>query len=206
MKSRKPKGDAKHVRIYNGMMATDAWRALTGNAVKLLLYVASYEGPTQSNGSLFCSALHGAKGIGVSKRTAMKAFQELQDKGFLRSTAKGHFLMKGGPATAWRLTWLAWPGVMSATKDYEKWMPDENKTRVQKMSAAGVKIAPLCDELATTGENTAPMPSAKPQNSVKPIGAKCAPHSVAIGDAVFLNGREAEFTPEMHAGQIEAAA
>ena len=206
MTKRRQKGDAKHVRLYNGMMASEAWRALSGNAVKLLVYVASYEGPTQPNGSIYCSARHGAAGIGVNKRTALKAFQELQEKGFLRSTAKGHFLVKGGPATAWRLTWLAWPGVMSATKDYENWTPEKNKTRVQKLSAVGVKNAPLCDELATAGAENTPIERSSPQNSVKAIGVKSAPHSIAMQGGFSGAAPAPEFPPEIHAGQIEAAA
>lgn len=206
MTKRRQKGDAKHVRLYNGMMASEAWRALTGNAVKLLVYVASYEGPTQPNGSIYCSALHAANGIGISKPTALRAFQELQDKGFLRPTAKGHFHIKGGPATCWRLTWLAWPGVKGATKDYESWTPLENKTRVKKFNGTGKEPLPLCDRLANTGKKPLPKALAKPQKRVSDIGQESLPHSVAIGDAVLLNGQHPSFPPEIHAGQIEAAA
>ncbi len=200
------KHDDHHVRIYDKMQSTGAWKALSGSAVKVLLYVASFETPKNPNGSLFCSALHAAHGTGLSKPTTIRAFQELQDKGFLRATAKGHFQVKGGPATCWRLTWLAWPGVKGATKEYEDWTPPENKTRVKKLNGTGKEALPLCDRLANAGKYPLPKLSANPQKRVGDIGQESLPQTVAIGDAVLLNGQHPSIHPEIAAGQIEIAA
>ena len=96
---------------------------MSGNAVKLLVYLATWEDGS-NNGELFMSERMAAEGIGVSKRTAGKLFDELEEHGFIRSTRKGYFLTKGGPATSWRLTWQSWPAASHGpSHEYRAWKP-----------------------------------------------------------------------------------
>ena len=122
--------EPRHIRLYHTVTGCPAWLDLSGNAVKLLVAMMRLENGS-NNGELFLSARLGASIIGVGKNTASKLFAELEDHGFIRSTQRGYFKVKNGPATSWRLTWLAWPGHGGPTRDFEKWEPAGNKTRSQ---------------------------------------------------------------------------
>ena len=136
--------EPRHVRLYHTITGCDAWHDLSGNAVKLLIALMRLEHGS-NNGELFMSARHAASLIGVAKNTAHKLLTELDSHGFIKPVERGYFQVKGGPATSWRLTWLVWPGHGGPTRDFEKWKPEENKTRSQKLSDAVPKIGTLSD-------------------------------------------------------------
>lgn len=172
-----PKGrsrESRHVRLYGFMTSSPAWLDLSGNAVKLLVYLATYDNGT-NNGLIFLSERLAAEGIGLSKRTAGKLFDELEAHGFIAPTAKGYFTLKRGPATQWRLTWLPWAN-KAPTNEWRAWQPEE-KSRAQLLHDMGEEIAPVTTVHRTTGEEIAPV-EAIPTN---PMGAISDPHKVAIG-------------------------
>jgi hypothetical protein len=122
------KHEPRHIRLYQHLMGSDAWRDLPGNAIKVLLAIMSLDWG-ENNGSIYMSAQEAALRTGLSKNTAHKMLQLLDEVGFIKPTIKGHFSVKGGPATQWRLTWLNAPGFSRPTHDYRKWKG--NKSRSQ---------------------------------------------------------------------------
>ncbi|MBR0551742.1 hypothetical protein [Stakelama marina] len=177
------KGDASHVRIYDAMQNSEAWQHLGGFAVKALLHIASFEKKSSPNGSLFMSWSALATGIGVSRRTAGAALAELIDKGFLAEMEKGHFHVKGGPATSYRLTWRPVPGAMGPTDDWRKWKPVETNRGCKNDTRAGAKSAPTLETNAATGAESEPAIVETPHVSVRPTGAETTPHTMPLGVA-----------------------
>jgi len=133
--------EPRHVRLYHSVTSCAAWQDLSGNAVKLLIALLRMD-KGGDNGSLFLSVRMAADMIRVHRNTAVRLFQELEDHGFIAPTDKGHFRIKGGAATTWRVTWLGAPGY-PPTRDFERWTPETgNKSRSQKNSTTVTKIVP----------------------------------------------------------------
>jgi hypothetical protein len=107
----------RHVRIDHSMMTSDAWRALSGGAVKVLLHLASIENGT-NNGAIGLSVRDAGEATGLARSVAARALAELTDSGFIIPTSLGAFSVKTKVASTWRLTWLAWPGRMGPTNDF----------------------------------------------------------------------------------------
>ncbi len=160
--------EPRHIRIYHRITGSRAWQAASGNAIKLLIAVMRLNNG-ENNGSLFMSVRTGAAETGLSTKTVTKAFAELEDLGFLASTERGHFARKGGPATRWRLTWVAWPGHCGPTNDWEKWTPKKpscNKLRRENFPAAVVDSTTLPEIAGVTVVNSTTTKPAKPQSAV----------------------------------------
>ena len=182
-------GSDSHVRLYDWLTKSPAWRALSGNAMKLLVYVASFENG-RNNGELFMSERLAAEGTGISKKTIHKLFLELQEKGFLVCTAKGSFHAKQSLAAQWRLTWKAWPAHSQApTNEWRQWKPKENP-REKFLPATGVISSQGESEPASTGVKTTPEPQSEPQKSAKPDWEETTPHIIASGKGSFFEGSD----------------
>ena len=168
--------EARHIRLYAWLTKSAAWADLTGNAVKLLIYLATWE-DGRNNGELFMSERMAAAGIGVSKRTAHSLFRELEEHGFIAPTTKGYFNVKVRRATQWRLTWLPAPAERKGpSHEYRNWPPLEQNPRVQKRTATGAIIAsPPSPNLATGAKITS-----VGMDSAETTGAIIDPHTVAI--------------------------
>jgi predicted transcriptional regulator of viral defense system len=110
------------VMLYHKWMSTAAWAALSGIEVKLLVEMLRlYRG--DNNGHLGLGQYQAAATLGVARNTAARAFEGLEEKGFIRPTRKGCFDVKG-QQTEWRVTmWPAFGKV--ATHDYLKWSAEE---------------------------------------------------------------------------------
>ena len=173
--------ETRHVRLYSYITSSPAWHDLTGNAVKALVYLATWENGS-NNGELYMSERLLAEGIGVCKRTAHAIFDELEDHGFIVPTAKGYFSVKRGPATSWRLTWVGCSLTAGRpTNDFRAWRPgNEENTRAQKIAATGVKTAPAVSARRSRSAKVAPVEP----SSMRPMGAKNDPHSIAIGSGL----------------------
>jgi len=93
----------KHVRLYQWLLNTPAYRALTvGARAALVEFYALFNGT--NNGDLFLSQRELAKRLNVTKDTAAKYINELVEKGFIKVQQKGAFDWKSGHATTWILT------------------------------------------------------------------------------------------------------
>lgn len=129
------KKEPKHIRLYASITGCDAWRHLSGNAVKVLLALVARDDGTR-NGQIGFSCREAADLTLLSPRTAWRCLIELQEKGFIVCTEKGGFSRKISHSTLWRYTWAAWPaGKKGPTRDFENWKP-ENKPRLQNLSGA----------------------------------------------------------------------
>lgn len=127
MSRRRPKRpiprEQRHIAWYYWMLDAPAFRALRGNAVKLMAMLQTrYNGA--NNGQISMSVREAADQVGCSINHAAALFKELQDAGFIEATVKGAFSWKTRHATTWRLTWLPTPNAASAsgsdeaTKDF----------------------------------------------------------------------------------------
>jgi hypothetical protein len=189
--------ESRHVRLYGFMTSSAAWLDLSGNAVKLLIHLATFENGT-NNGLIFLSERMAAEGIGVSKRTAGKLFDELERHGLIAPTAKGYFKVKRGPATQWRLTWLTWAG-KAPTNEWRAWQP-EKKSRAQFLRDMGAEIAPVPTVHRTKGAEVAPVTS----KSGDPTGAISNPHTGAIGGTRGAGNLGRRNMPYLAGGPISA--
>jgi len=125
--SRRRKGDqnkdARHVRLYHRMMRTKAWRSLSAVARATYVEVAARYSGT-NNGRIPYSVREAAKALHIGKSTAAKAFEILQERGFVAIAKRGGFNRKDRHATEWRLTEFANDidgQFMMPTREYERW-------------------------------------------------------------------------------------
>ena len=75
-----------------------------------------------NNGEISTSVRELEDELHISKNTAGRALQELQEKGFIRCRQKGSFHWKDGPASTWILTEEAF-GDDLPSKEYSLWRP-----------------------------------------------------------------------------------
>ena len=110
----------RFVRLTYGMMQSQAWRSLDGNARAIYVELAMlYRGT--NNGLIGFSARQAARAIPVSMATAARAMIKLQDRGFIVAVTKGHFARKR-EATRWRLTEFKCDLTgQPASRDFETW-------------------------------------------------------------------------------------
>ena len=101
-KTGRSKGDAKHVRLYEFMERTDAWKNLSGNAAKAWLTIGLMH-TGFNNGKIAISCRELGRRIGVHHTTAASAIRELVNAGFLRKTKSSDFGKKR-LAAEYRLT------------------------------------------------------------------------------------------------------
>ena len=159
------KKQPRHVRIYHSMMDTDAWRAASGNSVKVLLALVARDNG-ERNGQIGFSCREAADLTGLSVRTCQRCLKELQELGFIRCTQRGAFSRKTMHSSLWRYTWQAWPeGKKGPTREFEKWRPDGN-TRMQVLHGADAVLSedmetdPSPDADIATDEMEKPLVSA----------------------------------------------
>lgn len=164
------KKEPKHIRLYASITGSEAWRHLSGNAIKVLLALVARDDGTR-NGNISFSVREAAEAANLSPHTAKRCLQELVELGFIRCTQKGAFSRKVSHASLWRYTWAAWPdGKQGPTRDFEKWKPDEN-TRGQVLHAteavSALNVETPADPVAdfATDEMETPLVSANPSNA-----------------------------------------
>jgi len=125
MKRRK---DARHVRIYHYMSRTPAWKSLNGNErATYLLLSERYMG--LNNGKIPYSVREIATDLRISKDTACRCLQRLQERGFIVAITKGAFSLKKLHATEWRLTeHVCNRSGHGPTSEYRNWRPEIQNT------------------------------------------------------------------------------
>jgi len=101
------------------MARSPAWRSLSGGAIKVWVELRSrFWGG--NNGDLSLSLEEGAHLLGIGKATVRRAFVELQEKGFVVMTHRGHWM--GRKAATWRVTDKSWKGY-PPSREYQHWTP-----------------------------------------------------------------------------------
>jgi hypothetical protein len=167
----------KHVRVLHSMMDTDAWRAASGNSIKVLLALVRRDNGMR-NGEISFSCREAAIETGLSIRTSHKCLQELQELGFIRCTQKGAFNRKVLHASLWRYTWQAWPeGKMGPTREYETWRPD-GKSRWQVSSSPVAVSSNKVETHPLLVADIATEQSGKSLVSANPNSAAIATHTI----------------------------
>lgn len=176
------KKEPKHIRLYASITSSEAWRHLSGNAIKVLLALVARDDGTR-NGSIAFSYREAAQVTGMSARTCWRCLIELQDKGFIACTDKGGFNRKVLHSSLWRYTWAAWRGGKPAapTRDFEKWQPDEN-SRMQILSEPDANFSKDGDIEASPDANVASGVSREPQKPVQPRDVNSASLIIDQGD------------------------
>ena len=107
------------VPIPYTMARHPAWRSLGGAAVKVWVELRSrFNG--RNNGDLSLSLDEAARLLGIGKTTALRAFAELETKGFIKMTKRGQWY--GRMATTWAVTDRPHQG-NPPTCDWKNWRP-----------------------------------------------------------------------------------
>jgi hypothetical protein len=123
------------VKLDHELLKTPAYRALAPSSRALLIELAMlFNG--SNNGSLYLSQRDGAALMGVSDTTAAKrAFDELQDLGFIVLTRDAHFNVKAADASrarCWRLTWQH-TNTKGPTCEYQTRQPEPATSERRRM-------------------------------------------------------------------------
>lgn len=124
-KRARPKGkrpeEGQYVPLPYALLKSPAWRSLSGAAVKVLLELHTrYNGG--NNGNVRLSMNEAVSALGIGKGTAQRAFQELQDKGFIALVTPGNWYHR--QAHEWRLTTKRMDtpkGQTPATNEWRNW-------------------------------------------------------------------------------------
>lgn len=122
----------RFVRLEFYLLKSLAWLTMSPPAKALYIEVcARYNG--MNNGTISFSVRE-ALAIGLSRSAAGRAFEELQERGFLRVAREANFNLKTKEARLWRLT--AFPAFgHHATKDFMRWTGSEgNKEKAQSQN------------------------------------------------------------------------
>ncbi|MHA6768094.1 helix-turn-helix domain-containing protein [Sphingobium ummariense] len=178
--------EPRHIRLYHSITGCDAWRDLTGNAIKVLIALLRFD-KGGDNGELFMSVRAAAQETGLSENTAWKALVELEDHGFIAAMERGHFKRKRGPATRWRYTWQAAPG-HPPTRDFEKWAGNGNKSRSQNLRGTVAKIATVsetdCATVANNGTAITETSRSPKSATVSNIATQVVSHGLSVSDGI----------------------
>jgi hypothetical protein len=123
------KKDPQHVRLYEWLTESAAWRDLSTDARALyVLLKGKYRG--MNNGRIILSVRQASENLRISKTSVSKAFLELQAHGFIEVVIRGSFDgRKDGRATEWRLAEHSCDvsGDL-ATKLFMSWAPGKDFT------------------------------------------------------------------------------
>lgn len=163
----------RYVALSHWMLRTAAWRDL--DCVARCAYIelsGRYRGPKSNNGRLPFSVREMAVALHVSKATASRAFDRLQDHGFIVEAKRGAFNCKVRHSTEWRLTEFGCDVTNALpTKDYARW---EKQNTVSPQGPNGpshetdrsLSRNPRIIEIASTVSPRGP----RKQNTVSPEG------------------------------------
>lgn len=114
-----PSNTKRHVRLHHYMLESQAWQSLSPHGRALFIEIwQRFNG--QNNGAISYGHREAEESLKVSKNLPKRFFDELESKGFIVATRRGHFQTKGGPATTWRLTTLDC-GNAAASKEFMRW-------------------------------------------------------------------------------------
>ncbi|AKM09714.1 helix-turn-helix domain-containing protein [Croceicoccus naphthovorans] len=179
----------KHVRSFKKQIDTDAWRALSGSAVKVMLAMGLFENG-DNNGEWFFSDRTGAEMTGLSRNTVRRAIAELIEMGFLYCSERGGFSRKTPHAAKYGFTWLAGPSGPNRAPShaYEKWKHENS--RDQFLTRAGAVSDIGLETSHPTGAELEPDGMEKPVISADAHFSDIEPQTVSQGDR--LAGLETE--------------
>lgn len=114
------------------MLISEAYRSLDPTARSLLTELTMIENG-KNNGSIWLSVADATDRLGLSDaRPAIRAFDDLQERGLIKMTKDAHFSVKTAAtsrARCWRLTWLAFEN-KAPSNDWQTYQaPKQTKAR-----------------------------------------------------------------------------
>ncbi|WP_155889435.1 GntR family transcriptional regulator [Cucumibacter marinus] len=148
------------VQIRFSTLNHPAWRDLTPVARSLYLEIKlRYNGT--NNGTIGLGCREAAKALGVGVNTASRAFQDLDQHGFIKRSQGGYFSSLGSKASEWRLTEHRDDKTgHAATRDFEKWRPEKQdavpseRRSVTDMGHSGIGLPQETDLRLSGGTQT----------------------------------------------------
>ncbi len=153
------KSEGQYLPLPYSQLKSPAWRALSGSAVRVWLELHTrFNG--SNNGAVRLSYAEAAEALGIGKATAQRAFQNLQDKGFLVLEKEGNWYHR--QAHEWRLTTKPTNGPKgraSPTNEWRQWKPEDSDCGSGAEPSAN-RVVPFQNPKRAIGSNP------------KPVGAK----------------------------------
>ena len=154
--------EGQYLPLPYGQLKSDAWRSLSGAAVRLWLELHTrYNGG--NNGGLTLSYAEASDALNMGKATVQRAYGELVAKGFLALEREGNWYNRR--AHEWRLTtkpMQTTKGKISATQDWHGFRPKKIK-RGSSLEPSQLSVVPFENPKAVYG------------SVLKPVRAKKAP-------------------------------
>ncbi len=102
-KGRSQNPEGQYLKLNHSLLNHDNFHALNGNAIKVLLEVASKHNG-YNNGKIAASSQCLANTLGMSKSTVHTALRNLEYFGFVKLIKRGYFT--GRRASEWEITFL----------------------------------------------------------------------------------------------------
>ena len=130
----------RFARIPHPILESEAYRSLDlagrGLFIELIML---HNG--KNNGSLWLSVKDATDRLSLSdQRPAMRAFDDLKDRGLIAMTKDAHFSVKASEtsrARCWRLTWLPFDG-KPASNEWRSYIAPP-KTKARKLADKGLR-------------------------------------------------------------------
>jgi DNA-binding transcriptional MocR family regulator len=148
------------VPLPYAQLKSDAWRSLSGPAVRLWLELHTrYNGG--NNGALSLSYAEAGDLLGMGKATVQRAYGELVEKGFLALEREGNWYSRR--AHKWRLTTKPMEtvkGRVSATQDWHSYRTQKQK-RGSGLEPSHLALVPLENPKVSHGSDMAPVRAEK---------------------------------------------
>ncbi len=131
-RDKRNEGREEHfAKLTRALMETDAWRALPSSAQALYPWLKlEWRGPkANNNGKISLSVRQAGERLGSDPKTATRAFQALQAKGFIVQTKACVLGLAGaGESPCYEITEIELPN--SSTRGgralYKKWVKDQD--------------------------------------------------------------------------------
>jgi hypothetical protein len=166
------KHDGQHVRLYEWMLNSPAWRSLDCVERSLLIELYRLYRPNR-NGELDLSVRRAATLLNVSSGKAGQAFHALVDRGFIRPRQRGDFDWKARHSTSWVLAEFPFAGQLPS-KEFMRWRPTESVSLDGQMAPAEKQrsVSPRGQSVSPDGQTVSlggQMDPAEPR-SVSPRG------------------------------------
>ncbi len=155
-RSSRKKGEGQYAPLPYAMLKSDAWRSLSGPAVKVFMELHTrFNGG--NNGALRLSYAEAAEALGLGKATVQRAFRDLQDKGFVVLVRKGNWYHR--QAHEWRLTTKPVQkakGVDVPSHDWRSWSSEKSE-RGSDAERSGGAVVPFQNPSGRDGSISEPV-------------------------------------------------
>lgn len=151
------KGEGQYAPLPYGQLKSDAWRSLSGAAVKLFLELHTrYNGG--NNGKLTLSFAEAGETLGMGKATVQRAYAELVDRGFLVLMRPGHWYHRR--AHEWRITTKpvhTAKGKQAPTNEWRNYRTAKKTKRGSGTEREGGAVVPIENPSSSFGSGPEPV-------------------------------------------------